>query len=295
MRFFILNTDYPEFLRWLYVQHPGLEKRPYEEQMRVRVESLFGVADFYSSNLRKLGHEAYDIHANNEFMQKAWAKEHGIHIEELTSAKQRARAVLQRARQIATKTPLRSLKPVFRPVLRSLESQPTWFYDILAAQIKHYKPDVVLNQAMDGISSRFLQEMKPYVRLRTFVQDHELGEVHVAPLPVRLWPGKIREPDVLFVAREHSDRIGEQFFGVPDLVMEVTSSSTRRTDRVEKLVEYAQAEVEEYWIVDPEARTVEVFTLREGAYEALGKWGTGETARSALLAGFEVAVDEMMD
>jgi len=134
-----------------------------------------------------------------------------------------------------------------------------------------------------------------FVRLRTFVQDHELGEVHVAPLPVRLWPGKIREPDVLFVAREHSDRIGEQFFGVPDLVMEVTSSSTRRTDRVEKLVEYAQAEVEEYWIVDPEARTVEVFTLREGAYEALGKWGTGETARSALLAGFEVAVDEVMD
>ena len=48
--------------------------------MRVRMESLFGVADFYSGNLRKLGHEAWDIHANNEFAQKAWAREHGVQL-----------------------------------------------------------------------------------------------------------------------------------------------------------------------------------------------------------------------
>ncbi|MEM4218054.1 MAG: hypothetical protein QXZ09_08530 [Candidatus Methanomethylicaceae archaeon] len=34
MRFLILNTDYQEFLHWLYAQHPGLEKKHYEEQMR---------------------------------------------------------------------------------------------------------------------------------------------------------------------------------------------------------------------------------------------------------------------
>ena len=73
MRFLILNTDYPAFLRWLYAQQPELEQRSYEEQMRVRAESLFGVADFYSSNLRKLGHEAWDIHTNNESMQRAWS------------------------------------------------------------------------------------------------------------------------------------------------------------------------------------------------------------------------------
>jgi len=42
MRFLLLHTDYPAFLGWLYTQHPGLEKQPYEEQMRTRVESLFG-------------------------------------------------------------------------------------------------------------------------------------------------------------------------------------------------------------------------------------------------------------
>jgi len=53
MRFLILNTDYPEFLRGLYAQHPGLEKQPYEEQMQARVESLFGVADSMTSWQRR--------------------------------------------------------------------------------------------------------------------------------------------------------------------------------------------------------------------------------------------------
>ncbi len=77
MKFLILNTDYPEFLRWLYAQHSGLEKQLYEVQYRARMDSLFGTADFYSSNLRKLGHEAWDVIANIEPMQKQWAREHG--------------------------------------------------------------------------------------------------------------------------------------------------------------------------------------------------------------------------
>lgn len=165
MKFLILNTDYPEFLCWLYAQHLGLEKQPYEDQMRARVESLFGVAAFYSSNLCKLGNEAYDIHANNECMQKAWAREHGIRIGEPTLTEQRTRTLLLRTRSIAAKTPLRYLKPFFRPLVRLLDSQQSLLDGILAAQIKHYKPDVLLNQAMDGISSRFLKDMKPYVRL----------------------------------------------------------------------------------------------------------------------------------
>jgi len=131
-------------------------------------------------------------------------------------------------------------------------------------------------------------------RMRAFVQEQNLGIVQIGPLPVRLWPGKIREPDILFVAREHSDRIGEQAYGPPDLAVEVLSPGTRRTDRLEKTVEYARAGVREYWIVDPHGRTVEVFILREGAYELLGKWGVGEEARSEVLASFRVAVDEVL-
>lgn len=173
-RFLIVITDYPEFLHWIYAQHQGLEMRPYEEQTRIRYESLFGVADFYSSNLRKLGHEAWDIHANNEFMQKAWAQEHRVRVEESTGVSLRWQKAARAAGRVVGKTPLRYLRKVLRPWLQSLDERPSWFYDILAAQIKHYRPDVLVNHDM-GIRSRFLQEVKPYVRLL-------IGQV-ASPLP----------------------------------------------------------------------------------------------------------------
>jgi Uma2 family endonuclease len=130
--------------------------------------------------------------------------------------------------------------------------------------------------------------------MRAFVQKRNLGIIQIGPLPVRLWPGKIREPDILFVAREHSDRIGERVYGPPDIVVEVLSPSTRQVDRHEKFYEYAKAEVGEYWMVDPDALTIEVFVLRGGAYELVGKWSKGEEAHSEILAGFKVAVDEVL-
>jgi Uma2 family endonuclease len=77
------------------------------------------------------------------------------------------------------------------------------------------------------------------------------------------------------------------------LVIEVTSPGTRRVDRNEKPLEYARAGVAEYWIVDPSAQTVEVFVLREGGYRLLARWGSGQVARSALLDGLEIPVEQL--
>jgi Uma2 family endonuclease len=117
--------------------------------------------------------------------------------------------------------------------------------------------------------------------------------VRFAPLPVRLWPGKVREPDVLFLAREHADRRGEQVWGPPDLVMEVLSPGTELLDRETKHIEYARAGIAEYWIVDPEGRSVEVWALEQGNYTLAGGFGPGQTASSRLLQGFQVAVDDV--
>ena len=132
-----------------------------------------------------------------------------------------------------------------------------------------------------------------YKRIDEFVARHGLGQVLVAPLPVRLWPGKIREPDIFFFAREHLDRIGERVFGVPDLVVEVVSEGTEHVDRGEKYVEYARAGVREYWIVDPKERSIEVYVLRSGRFELQGRYRPGDRARSELLCGFEVDVEEI--
>ena len=127
-----------------------------------------------------------------------------------------------------------------------------------------------------------------------FVAEDALGQVRIAPLPVRLWQGKIREPDVVFMTSAHEDRITEDYWGVPDLAMEVISKSTAQIDRSEKFIEYAQAGVVEYWLVDTEKQTIEVFTLEHGAYVLLGKWGISEIARSGLLPGFHVAVEQIV-
>ena len=141
MRFLLVSTDYPAFLSSLYSRNPDLSEASYEKQQQVRAESLFSLADFYSSNLRKLGHDAWDVDVNNEFIQKAWAREHGLRVDDDDRWRFRLR---------------RGIVPWVSRV------KDPWFYDILAAQIKHYKPDVVLNHAID-LNSEFFQEMKPYV------------------------------------------------------------------------------------------------------------------------------------
>jgi len=134
---------------------------------------------------------------------------------------------------------------------------------------------------------------RAYRLLSDFVEDRNLGIVQVAPLPVRLGPDHVREPDVLFLLNEHADRIGDQCWGPPDLAMEVTSPSTRKADRQEKPREYAQAGIREYWLLDPEAETIEVYVLRKRAYRLWVKAARGETAASQLLTGFKLRVDEV--
>jgi hypothetical protein len=166
MKFLIINTDYPDFLHWLYAQHPGLEDRSYKEQFDVRSESLFGVADFYSANLIKLGHEARELHANNEWIQRAWAREHCLMVHEPATAVRKGASLLRRVPAFAASTPVRWLKSCARPLLRlGMEQDDSWFYEVLSAQIKHCKPDVILNQDMGGVSAMFLGEMKPHYRI----------------------------------------------------------------------------------------------------------------------------------
>jgi len=132
-----------------------------------------------------------------------------------------------------------------------------------------------------------------FLRLQAYVEKNNLGIVQIAPLPVRLWPGKIREPDIFFIGKEHSDRIGETVCGVPDLVVEVISSSTERTDRVEKFLEYAKAGIREYWLIDPEKKTVEVYSLRGGDYILVGKYSGSQVATSEMLPGFKLRASEL--
>ncbi|MFL5241890.1 MAG: Uma2 family endonuclease [Gemmataceae bacterium] len=126
--------------------------------------------------------------------------------------------------------------------------------------------------------------------LMAFVGTSKLGKASVAPLRIRLWPGKYREPDVVFLRAEHRSRIGEQFWEGADLVMEVISDD-RQLDYETKRAEYAQAGIPEYWIVDPLEKKITMLALDGGQYAVHGEFREGEQAKSLLLAGLTVEVE----
>lgn len=128
-----------------------------------------------------------------------------------------------------------------------------------------------------------------YRLLESFVSTRNLGTVAVSALPVRLWPGKIREPDVLFMRAEHAHRIGEQFWEGADLVMEVVSED-RRHDLEIKRLEYARAGIPEYWMVDPKLGRITVLVLAGDSHAVHGEFARGDRATSVLLEGFGVDV-----
>jgi Uma2 family endonuclease len=134
-----------------------------------------------------------------------------------------------------------------------------------------------------------------YRALYEFVTTRSLGTVLIAPLRVRLWPGKIRESDVVFMLAEHAGRRHEAYWEGADLVMEVVSPDDPQRDLVTKRQEYAQAGISEYWIVDPQAQTITVLRLEQDQYVEHGQFGRGMVATLALLEGFEVEVDAVLD
>jgi Uma2 family endonuclease len=131
-----------------------------------------------------------------------------------------------------------------------------------------------------------------YAALRAHVHEVQAGGYVVfAPLRVRLWPGQIREPDVVWTKPARVREMDEPPDGA-DLVMEVVSGSSedRRRDLEIKRHEYARAGIPEYWIVDPQEKRITVLALDADQYRVHGEFGTGARATSVLLPGFGVEV-----
>ncbi len=124
---------------------------------------------------------------------------------------------------------------------------------------------------------------------------YHLGMVLDAPSDIIL--GELAspvQPDIIFILKDHLDIVKkERVEGAPDLAVEVLSPWNWKIDRGKKSKIYAKAGVREYWIVDPDKRTIELYHLQKKTYKLIGKYKAGESVHSKILPGFAVQVEEV--
>ncbi|HEY8602601.1 MAG TPA: Uma2 family endonuclease [Thermomicrobiales bacterium] len=123
-----------------------------------------------------------------------------------------------------------------------------------------------------------------------FAEWLRLGIVRSAPYEMRLASdGPVREPDILFIARDHLDRVtADGLTGPADLVIEIVSEESLRRDRADKFYEYQEVGINEYWLFDPRPRRqrADFYRLNErGQYEPVPLDQEGRY-HSAILPGF---------
>lgn len=191
MRILIINTDYPIFLRGHYAANEKLARSSYAEQMGARNASLFGVFDAYSLGFRTAGHKAWEVHVNNANMQSQWMREHGYEpgtdfagstiVPRLRSRIKRRFLSRFRRGQVDSAQTLRS----------PFKLQGWGLAEMLQAQIRYLRPDVILNHSVSEIGSDLLEPMRRDVQLIVGqiasplpeVEDYSAYDFMVSSLP----------------------------------------------------------------------------------------------------------------
>lgn len=191
--------------------------------------------------------------------------------------------------------PVLDVEPAW-DIAKIFPAQGTWAeedYLLLPGnRLVEYSHGIVEVLSMPGFAHQLVTAWL-YEVLKAFAKRRGLGVVVFAPLRVKLWAGKYREPDLLFMFDHNRHRIGQQYWEGADLVMEVVSPDDPLRDLETKRREYAQAGIPEYWLVNPLDETITVFALPENAsaYDIHGVYDRSSVAESVLLPGFTVDVE----
>lgn len=172
---------------------------------------------------------------------------------------------------------------------RALEFEDTdnFQYELLNGEVAKKASPTVQHQRIS---------MRLIAALLRYLSDHPVGEIFHAPLDVVLSDINSPQPDVIFIRNEQRHIIDEQeqvIMGVPDLLVEIISTGSIKRDRIEKKDMYEQFGVPEFWLVDPNNRSVEVYQLLEDRYKVFAFAAENGKVQSSVLAGFELEVAEI--
>ena len=175
------------------------------------------------------------------------------------------------------------------PHRMTFEEYLAWDYEGVRAE--WVDGEVVIVSPVRAIHQRVLLFLTRL--LAGFCQQHQLGEVFLPPMRMRLASRPSgREPDLMFIAGAHADRVKETYVDGPaDLVVEIISPESYGRDRHEKFLEYEAGGVVEYWLLDPLRQDAAFYVLGEnGKYHPAASTTDG-VYHSSVLEGFRLRVD----
>jgi Uma2 family endonuclease len=150
----------------------------------------------------------------------------------------------------------------------------TWQFDEMVELIKGKV------QRMSPAPLRLHQKVSQNLNLELslFFKKH-LCDIYVAPFDVRLYKTEkvdkkvltVIQPDISIIC-DKSKLDEKGCLGSPDLIVEIISKSSKKRDYHDKYDLYEENNVLEYWIADPDAKTIDVFKLENGAYITAGNY-----------------------
>ncbi len=177
--------------------------------------------------------------------------------------------------------------PVFREM--DFTDGDTGIYELIKGEIvKRSSPNTPHQQTHHNL----------FVELGLYNRQKNLGRLFSAPYDVYLDEDNAGiQPDILFVKheRDHIIRNNNGIVGGPDLIVEILSKGTMKVDRGDKMEVYEMFAVREYWIVDPAARSVEVYRMENNRYRLFSTAQEEGTFKSAVLPDFEMDVRQVFE
>ncbi|MGA1823314.1 MAG: Uma2 family endonuclease [bacterium] len=128
-----------------------------------------------------------------------------------------------------------------------------------------------------------------------FIKKNKCGEIFDAPCDVLLSDTNVIVPDLVYISKENEDIITkDNIKGIPDLIIEILSPSNRVHDTVLKKDLYEHFSVKEYWIVDPDRETVEVYMLSSSKRYIDPKiYNNNQTLKTKIIPGLEINLKEV--
>lgn len=140
-----------------------------------------------------------------------------------------------------------------------LPEEPGFRFEVLEGELIKEPSPSIIHQLISG---RLFSMLDTY-----FLAHDPQGLLLFAPMDTTFGEKTVVQPDLLYVSSAKTALVRKQRIdGPPDLVVEILSPGNKRKDRLRKLNIYLRAGVSHFWLVDPEEKTMECFTLRDGNY-----------------------------